>query len=93
MGSGWEHGEGADAAWCGGGSSAEDLVTNDRVAIKKIANPFNQVTDTKRLLREIKLQSVFKHENVRARGRGTRCERFSVMRPNDQPAADTATNT
>lgn len=44
--------------------SADDLVRNDRVAIKKIANPFNQMTDTKRLLREIKLQSSFRHENV-----------------------------
>lgn len=44
--------------------SAEDLHRGDKVAIKKIANPFNQVTDTKRLLREIKLQSIFRHENV-----------------------------
>eukprot|EP00698_Gefionella_okellyi_P006885 TRINITY_DN1663_c0_g1_i2.p1 TRINITY_DN1663_c0_g1~~TRINITY_DN1663_c0_g1_i2.p1 ORF type:complete len:390 (+),score=74.59 TRINITY_DN1663_c0_g1_i2:132-1301(+) len=44
--------------------SAEDIRTGEKVAIKKIANPFNQATDTKRLLREIKLQSYFKHENV-----------------------------
>jgi len=47
-------------------SSAEDLRTGEKVAIKKITNPFGQATDTKRLLREIKLQSFFKHENVLA---------------------------
>lgn len=45
-------------------SSAEDLTTGQRVAIKKIANPFEKLTNAKRLLREIKLQSFFQHENV-----------------------------
>lgn len=44
--------------------SAGDVHTQEKLALKKISKPFNQVTDTKRLLREIRLQTAFNHENV-----------------------------
>ena len=47
-------------------SSAEDTETGKKVAIKKIPNTFNDLTDAKRILREIKLMRHFEHENVRA---------------------------
>ncbi len=46
-------------------SSAEDTETGKKVAIKKIPNTFNDLTDAKRILREIKLMRHFEHENVR----------------------------
>jgi hypothetical protein len=47
-------------------SSAEDSETGKKVAIKKIPNTFNDLTDAKRILREIKLMRHFEHENVGA---------------------------
>lgn len=44
--------------------SALDKDTGEKVAIKKITNAFNDVTDAKRILREIKLMNKFVHENV-----------------------------
>jgi len=43
--------------------SAEDVTTGKKVAIKKIPNAFNDLTDAKRILREIKLMRHFDHEN------------------------------
>ena len=43
--------------------SALDTVTNTRVAIKKIS-PFEHQTYCQRTLREIKILTRFKHENV-----------------------------
>lgn len=45
--------------------SAYDNLTNTRVAIKKIS-PFEHQTYCQRTLREIKILTRFKHENVRA---------------------------
>jgi len=45
-------------------SSADDLTENRKVAIKKIHNAFEDMTDSKRLLREIKLMRHLQHENV-----------------------------
>ena len=44
-------------------SSALDTVTGQRVAIKKIS-PFEHQTYCQRTLREIKILSRFRHENV-----------------------------
>jgi len=44
--------------------SAEDTGTGKKVAIKKIPKAFNDLTDAKRILREIKLMRHFDHENV-----------------------------
>lgn len=44
-------------------SSAQDTLTKERVAIKKIS-PFEHQTFCQRTLREIKILSRFKHENV-----------------------------
>lgn len=40
--------------------------TNEKVAIKKIANAFDNYMDAKRTLREIKLLRHLDHENVSA---------------------------
>lgn len=45
-------------------SSALNSVTNENVAIKKIANAFDNKIDAKRTLREIKLLRHMDHENV-----------------------------
>lgn len=45
-------------------SSARNLETNERVAIKKIANAFENIVDAKRTLREIKLLRHMNHENI-----------------------------
>lgn len=45
--------------------SALNKETNKKVAIKKIPKAFNDLTDAKRILREIKLMRHFEHENVR----------------------------
>ncbi|GFH26121.1 mitogen-activated protein kinase [Haematococcus lacustris] len=45
-------------------SSARDLETNTKVAIKKIANAFENSVDAKRTLREIKLLRHLSHENI-----------------------------
>lgn len=44
--------------------SAKDNVSGERVAIKKISKAFENLKDTKRILREIKLLRHFQHENV-----------------------------
>lgn len=44
--------------------SARDETTDVKVAIKKVANAFEDVVDAKRILREIKLLRHFDHENI-----------------------------
>ena len=44
--------------------SARDESTGDKVAIKKVANAFEDLIDAKRILREIKLLRHFKHSNI-----------------------------
>lgn len=46
-------------------SSILDSETNEMVAVKKIANAFDNYMDAKRTLREIKLLRHLDHENVR----------------------------
>ena len=53
-------GKGAYGVVC----SARDTKTDQRVAIKKITNAFENAIDAKRTLREIKLLRHLKHENV-----------------------------
>ncbi len=45
-------------------SSAKNLENQEKVAIKKIANAFDNVIDAKRTLREIKLLRHLTHENI-----------------------------
>lgn len=44
--------------------SCLDKKTNSKVAIKKVANAFEDLIDAKRILREIKLLKFFDHENI-----------------------------
>ena len=44
--------------------SARDEETGEKVAIKKVANAFEDIVDAKRILREIKLLRHFKHSNI-----------------------------
>jgi len=44
--------------------SASDSVSNERVAIKKIGNAFENATDSRRTLREIQLLRHLRHDNV-----------------------------
>ncbi|BDA43124.1 Mitogen-activated protein kinase 4b [Coccomyxa sp. Obi] len=53
-------GKGAYGVVC----SAKNVVTGEKVAIKKIQNAFENLTDARRTLREIKLLRHLKHENV-----------------------------
>jgi mitogen-activated protein kinase 1/3 len=53
-------GKGAYGVVC----SAKNLHTGEKVAIKKIANAFENLTDARRTLREIKLLRHLRHENV-----------------------------
>ena len=53
-------GKGAYGVVC----SAKDTETGEKVAIKKIANAFDNVTDARRTLREIKLLRRLQHENI-----------------------------
>lgn len=45
--------------------AAVDTSTQQRVALKKISNVFDDITDAKRILREIRLMRSLDHENVR----------------------------
>jgi mitogen-activated protein kinase 1/3 len=40
------------------------MVTNERVAIKKVSKVFENLTDARRTLREIKLMQHLEHDNV-----------------------------
>ncbi len=53
-------GKGAYGVVC----SAKNLVTGEKVAIKKIGNAFENLTDARRTLREIKLLRHLRHENI-----------------------------
>jgi len=53
-------GKGAYGVVC----SAKDTVTGEKVAIKKIANAFENITDATRTLREIQLLRHLRHENI-----------------------------
>lgn len=53
-------GKGAYGVVC----SAKNYDTGEKVAIKKIANAFENLTDARRILREIKLLRSLKHENI-----------------------------
>lgn len=44
--------------------SANNRRTNQKVAIKKVGNAFDDLIDAKRIVREIKLLRFFKHENI-----------------------------
>lgn len=44
--------------------SAEDTTSGAKVAIKKVPNAFNDLTDALRILREIRLMRHFRHENI-----------------------------
>lgn len=45
-------------------SSARDSETNEKVAIKKVSGCFESPVDAKRMLREVKLLTHLRHENV-----------------------------
>jgi hypothetical protein len=53
-------GKGAYGVVC----SAKNTLTGEKVAIKKIGNAFENLTDARRTLREIKLLRHLRHENV-----------------------------
>lgn len=53
-------GKGAYGVVC----SAKDVETGDKVAVKKIQNAFENLTDATRTLREIKLLRHLHHENI-----------------------------
>ena len=53
-------GKGAYGVVC----SAKDALSGDKVAIKKITNAFDNLTDARRTLREMKLLRHLKHENI-----------------------------
>lgn len=53
-------GKGAYGVVC----SAKNTVTGEKVAIKKIGNAFENLTDARRTLREIKLLRHLRHENI-----------------------------
>ena len=44
--------------------SAKDLTSDQKFAIKKVINAFDDLIDAKRIVREIKLLKFFKHENI-----------------------------
>ncbi|VDK46161.1 unnamed protein product [Cylicostephanus goldi] len=50
-----------DIATC---STAEDLRTGERVAVKKFGRPFQSTIHAKRTYRELKLLRTLKHPNV-----------------------------
>jgi serine/threonine protein kinase len=53
-------GRGSYGVVCGGINKE----TEEKVAIKKVFNIFREKTETKRLLREIRLLKFFNHENI-----------------------------
>ena len=53
-------GQGAYGLIC----AANDTVTKEQVAVKKISNAFDDAVDCKRMLREMRLLQHFNHENV-----------------------------
>lgn len=53
-------GKGAYGVVC----SAKNALTGEKVAIKKIGNAFDNLTDARRTLREIKLLRHLRHENI-----------------------------
>lgn len=53
-------GKGAYGVVC----SAKDTISGRKVAIKKITNAFDNVTDARRTLREIRLLRSLKHDNI-----------------------------
>jgi len=53
-------GKGAYGVVC----SAKDATSGQKVAIKKITNAFDNLTDARRTLREMKLLRHLKHENI-----------------------------
>jgi mitogen-activated protein kinase 1/3 len=53
-------GKGAYGVVC----SAKDTVSGEKIAIKKIGNAFENLTDARRTLREIKLLRHLRHENI-----------------------------
>mmetsp|Transcript_9846 Transcript_9846/g.21011 ORF Transcript_9846/g.21011 Transcript_9846/m.21011 type:complete len:366 (-) Transcript_9846:174-1271(-) len=55
-------GQGAYGLIC----AAKDTVTGEQVAIKKVANAFEDAIDCKRMLREMRILQHFDHENVLA---------------------------
>lgn len=44
--------------------AANDVLTDKQVAIKKVANAFEDMVDAKRILREVRLMRQFNHPNV-----------------------------
>ena len=44
--------------------SGENTISGEKVAIKKVIKLFRDKSETKRLLREIKLLKFFKHDNI-----------------------------
>lgn len=60
---------------CNVRSSAVNSETGEEVAIKKVANAFDNKIDARRTLREIKLLRHMDHENVRKREWGREGER------------------
>ena len=45
--------------------SCRDTTTGRKIAVKKVGDAFNDETDAKRTLREIKLLRFLNHDNVR----------------------------
>eukprot|EP00877_Chromochloris_zofingiensis_P006799 jgi/Chrzof1/2372/Cz11g12200.t1_MAPK4 len=54
----------ASALACVCYSSARNLESNERIAIKKISNAFDNAEDSKRTLREVQLLAHLHHENI-----------------------------
>lgn len=54
-------GRGAYGVVC---SANDEKLNGSKVAVKKIANVFDDLTDAKRIIREIRLMKMMKHENI-----------------------------